>query len=197
VQVAEDGAQQVPVGRCAVLAVAHERGAGTRLDLLQQRVLELPVAVEAQLGDEAGDGGAAHPGPLGEPGHALQPGDGIGGQQRPRDPALGGGQLAEAAPDALAHGHPGLVVHVRTLSDVGRSGEPVTALTIHARLISVAARARHGSTATRCAMSLDDISVGKVGFVERHGLWTDEQEEAARRLKSQIEEKGLDRKSVV
>jgi glutamine synthetase len=40
-------------------------------------------------------------------------------------------------------------------------------------------------------MALSDISVGKVGFVERHGLWNDEQKEAARRARAQIEEQEL------
>jgi glutamine synthetase len=38
---------------------------------------------------------------------------------------------------------------------------------------------------------LDAISVGKVGFIERHGLWTDEQAEAAERVRADIEERGL------
>jgi multiple sugar transport system permease protein len=40
-------------------------------------------------------------------------------------------------------------------------------------------------------MTLGDISVGKVGFVEQHGLWSDEQRQAASRLGAQIEEQGL------
>lgn len=31
------------------------------------------------------------------------------------------------------------------------------------------------------AMNLEDISVGKVNFVEQHGLWSDAQKEAAER----------------
>ncbi len=43
-----------------------------------------------------------------------------------------------------------------------------------------------------CAMaSLDDISVGKVGFIDRHGLWTDEQRDAGQRATATIEERGL------
>ncbi len=38
---------------------------------------------------------------------------------------------------------------------------------------------------------LEDISVGKVDFVERHGLWTEEQQGAAERIQSQIEESDL------
>ncbi|MEX0698420.1 MAG: glutamine synthetase family protein [Acidimicrobiia bacterium] len=38
---------------------------------------------------------------------------------------------------------------------------------------------------------LEDISVGKVDFVERNGLWTDEQQEAAQRVQAQIEEREL------
>jgi glutamine synthetase len=38
---------------------------------------------------------------------------------------------------------------------------------------------------------LEDLSVGKVGFVERHELWTDEQKDAAERIASQIEQQGL------
>ncbi len=39
---------------------------------------------------------------------------------------------------------------------------------------------------------LDEMSVGKVGFVEAHGLWNDEQKEAARRLEAEIEQQGLE-----
>jgi glutamine synthetase len=38
---------------------------------------------------------------------------------------------------------------------------------------------------------LEDISVGKVGFIEKHGLWTDQQAEGAERVKAEIEERGL------
>jgi hypothetical protein len=38
---------------------------------------------------------------------------------------------------------------------------------------------------------LEDLSVGKVGFVERHRLWSDEQKEAAERIVSEIEQQGL------
>jgi len=38
---------------------------------------------------------------------------------------------------------------------------------------------------------LDDISVGKVGFIQTHGLWTGQQAEAAERVKAQIDEHGL------
>jgi glutamine synthetase len=38
---------------------------------------------------------------------------------------------------------------------------------------------------------LEDLSVGKVGFVEQHGLWSEDQQEAARRLRAQIEELDL------
>ena len=38
---------------------------------------------------------------------------------------------------------------------------------------------------------LEDITVGKVDFIERHGLWTDEQREAADRLRSEIEQHDL------
>jgi glutamine synthetase len=36
-----------------------------------------------------------------------------------------------------------------------------------------------------------DVSTGKVGFVERHGLWSDEQKDAARRIEAEVGEKGL------
>ncbi len=36
------------------------------------------------------------------------------------------------------------------------------------------------------ATNLEDISVGKVDFIERHGLWTEEQAEAAERVKAEI-----------
>jgi glutamine synthetase len=39
--------------------------------------------------------------------------------------------------------------------------------------------------------NLEDLSVGKVGFVERHGLWNDEQREAAQRVLSDIDERQL------
>jgi glutamine synthetase len=39
--------------------------------------------------------------------------------------------------------------------------------------------------------SLDDISVGKVGFIERHGLWTDEQKDAGERALATIEENDI------
>ena len=38
---------------------------------------------------------------------------------------------------------------------------------------------------------LEDLSVGKVGFVERHQFWSDEQKEAAERIVSEIEQQGL------
>lgn len=38
---------------------------------------------------------------------------------------------------------------------------------------------------------LEDLSVGKVGFVDRNGLWSDEQQEAAQRLQARIEELDL------
>lgn len=38
---------------------------------------------------------------------------------------------------------------------------------------------------------LEEVSVGKVNFVERYGLWTEEQQEAAQRVQAQIEELGL------
>ena len=41
------------------------------------------------------------------------------------------------------------------------------------------------------AMNLEDISVGKVNFVEQHGLWSDAQKEAAERVRTEIEEKKL------
>ncbi|MGE0518946.1 MAG: glutamine synthetase family protein [Candidatus Binatia bacterium] len=40
-------------------------------------------------------------------------------------------------------------------------------------------------------VKLEDLSVGKLGFVEKHGLWSDEQREAARRVVAQIGELGL------
>ena len=39
---------------------------------------------------------------------------------------------------------------------------------------------------------LRDITVGKTGFIERHGLWTDEQKEAVPRIKAEIETRGLE-----
>src|SRR4029453_9469764 len=38
---------------------------------------------------------------------------------------------------------------------------------------------------------LEDLSVGKVGFVERHRLWSDEQKEDAEPIASQIEQHKL------
>lgn len=38
---------------------------------------------------------------------------------------------------------------------------------------------------------LEDLSVGKVGFIEQHGLWSEEQEEAARRLQASSDELDL------
>ena len=38
---------------------------------------------------------------------------------------------------------------------------------------------------------LEDLSVGKVDFVVRHRLWSDEQKEAAERVASQIEQQEL------
>jgi hypothetical protein len=40
--------------------------------------------------------------------------------------------------------------------------------------------------------NLGDITVGKPAFIERHGLWTDEQKEAVHRIKAEIETRGLD-----
>jgi glutamine synthetase len=39
--------------------------------------------------------------------------------------------------------------------------------------------------------ALSDISVGKVGFVEQHGLWTDQQREAAERIVAEVEQRQL------
>jgi glutamine synthetase len=36
-----------------------------------------------------------------------------------------------------------------------------------------------------------DVSTGKIGFIERHELWSDEQKEAAKRIESEVREKGL------
>lgn len=36
-----------------------------------------------------------------------------------------------------------------------------------------------------------DVSTGKVGFVEHHGLWSDEQKDAARKIEADVREKGL------
>jgi hypothetical protein len=41
------------------------------------------------------------------------------------------------------------------------------------------------------AKSEIDVSTGKVGFIERHVLWSDEQKEAAQRIESEVREKGL------
>ena len=40
-------------------------------------------------------------------------------------------------------------------------------------------------------MSIQDGSVGKLDFIERHGLWNDEQREAARRIAADIEQQDL------
>ncbi len=40
--------------------------------------------------------------------------------------------------------------------------------------------------------SLGDIAVGKSGFIEQHGLWSDEQREAARRVRAEIEQHQLE-----
>ena len=37
----------------------------------------------------------------------------------------------------------------------------------------------------------DEISVGKVGFIDRHGLWSDEQKESVDRISATIDEQGL------
>src|SRR4030081_192019 len=36
-----------------------------------------------------------------------------------------------------------------------------------------------------------DVSTGKIGFIEGHELWSDEQKEAAQRIESEVREKGL------
>jgi glutamine synthetase len=41
------------------------------------------------------------------------------------------------------------------------------------------------------AIAREDYSVGKVGFVARHELYTDEQKDAAERVAAAIEEQGL------
>ena len=38
------------------------------------------------------------------------------------------------------------------------------------------------------AIELDDISVGKVDFIEKHGLWTGEQKKAAEKVVSLVKE---------
>jgi glutamine synthetase len=43
------------------------------------------------------------------------------------------------------------------------------------------------------AVTEGDVSTGKIGFIERYGLWTDEQKEAARRVEAEVREKGLHR----
>ncbi len=68
---------------------------------MAQRLLELRVAAEAELGDEARDGRGADLGALGEPGDALQPGDRVGRQEDPGELPFGRAQAVEAAPDQL------------------------------------------------------------------------------------------------
>ncbi len=41
------------------------------------------------------------------------------------------------------------------------------------------------------ASSLTDISVGKVDFIERHGLWSEEQAAAAKRVRAEVEQRKL------
>jgi glutamine synthetase len=41
------------------------------------------------------------------------------------------------------------------------------------------------------ATSEVDVSTGKVGFIERHELWSDEQKDAARKIEADVREKGL------
>ena len=41
------------------------------------------------------------------------------------------------------------------------------------------------------ATSLGDMSVGKVGFIERYGLWNDEQKAAAEKVAAEVTEKDL------
>ena len=40
-------------------------------------------------------------------------------------------------------------------------------------------------------MSIQDGSVGQLNFVERHNLWSEEQAEAAKRIKAEIEQHDL------
>ena len=40
-------------------------------------------------------------------------------------------------------------------------------------------------------IKLENISVGKADFIDQHGLWTDEQREAAQRVLAQVDEHGL------
>ena len=40
-------------------------------------------------------------------------------------------------------------------------------------------------------LDLTSMSIGKVGFIERHGLWDDEQKDAAERVRAQVDEHDL------
>ena len=92
-----------------------QRRGVTRLHLLAQRLLEVPVAVEAEPGDEPHHGGCTDAGLGGEPRGGLQPGCRVIGRQRPRDLPLGRRQVPLGPPHPLGHGRPRAGVPFRRL----------------------------------------------------------------------------------
>src|SRR5260370_29322488 len=69
---------------------------------MPENLLELRVAAKAELGDEAGHRRRADARPLGKPGDALQPRDGVGGEEDAGKPPFRRTQGVEALPDDLA-----------------------------------------------------------------------------------------------
>lgn len=100
------------------------------LHLVAQGLLELPVALEAEPGDEADDGRRAHPRPSGQPGRRLQARRGVVRHQRPSDLELRGRQGTLDPPQPLGHRRPQLLAR----APVPARGRRLTALswpTIH------------------------------------------------------------------
>src|SRR5207249_11401719 len=86
-----------------LVAVARQGRAEPGLHLQAEALLEVGVAPKAELGDESGDRRRADPRALGEPGHALQAGERVRGQEDPSQPPLGRTQRVEALADDLSN----------------------------------------------------------------------------------------------
>ena len=94
--------QDVVIADARPWSVQRRQPLRTRLDLLAERPLEVGVALEADLANEPQHGGTGDAGALGQLRQALEPGRGIGREQRARHPSLGRRHLPEPFADLLA-----------------------------------------------------------------------------------------------
>src|SRR5207253_8717978 len=141
----------VGAGALGLVAIAGQRRAQPGLDLEAEALLELRIAMEAELGDEPGHGGWAHPGPLSEPGDTLQAGDRVGREQSAGQPALGRAQAVEALPDDLPD--PG-VSACDVCYILVQSSAPGTSLTTNRSPASFAAKPQGKATREEHLMSV-------------------------------------------